>query len=72
MGRFEDCTNLTDFNYILATIPDVFPIPMSLGLCVPSVCSAADFDAFKPFFVEVINAIIPEFFAGIKGFNPDT
>lgn len=44
---------------------------MSLGLCVPSVCTANDFDAFKPFFVEAINSMLPEFLAGIKGFDTE-
>lgn len=45
LGRFEDCSNTDDeFRYILATIPDVFPVPMSLGICVPSVCTVQDFN----------------------------
>lgn len=63
---------MTDYNYILASIPAVFPIPIALGLCVPSVCKAQDFQNFKSFLVPAINDIIPELFQGIKGFDPET
>ena len=72
LGRYEDCTNLSNFNYILASVPHVFPIPMALGLCVPSACSATDMASFKPYIISAINDVIPEVFEGIKGFNPNT
>ena len=39
LGRYDDCLKLTDYRYILASVPHVFPIPMALGLCVPAACS---------------------------------
>ena len=40
LGRYEDCTyELEDFHYILVTVPKAFPIPISLGLCVPKICT---------------------------------
>jgi hypothetical protein len=72
LGRYEDCENMTDFRYILATVATVFPIPISLGLCVPIVCTVKDFNSFKPFLVTSINDIIYEEFAGIKGFDTNT
>ena len=69
LGRYEDCLNVTDFHYILASVPRAFPIPMSIGLCIPNVCKASDFDTYKPFLVSGLNKIIPYVFEGIKGFD---
>ena len=35
-GRFDDCVNMHNFNYFIAMILDRFPIPFTLGLCLPS------------------------------------
>lgn len=69
LGRYEDCHNNTDFHYILATIPLAFPIPMSVGLCVPKLCTVTDFDDFKSHLIPMLNKLIPEVFEGIKGFD---
>ena len=69
LGRYEDCINLTDYRYILATVPRIFPIPMSVGICVPKSCTVEDFNAHKSIFVSGINLVIPDLFAGIKGFD---
>lgn len=71
-GRFEDCTDIHDFNYYLATVLHKFPIPFTLGLCLPSQCSIDDLNEFKPFFINVINAMIPNMFEEVKGFNNST
>jgi hypothetical protein len=63
---------MSDFRYILISIPKALPIPMALGLCVPSICSVNDFTTFKPFIVSAFNKIISELFEGVKGFEPDT
>jgi hypothetical protein len=34
-GRYSDCVDKYNFNYYMATILEKFPVPMSLGLCVP-------------------------------------
>jgi len=54
------------------TVPKAFPIPMSLGLCVPKICTIQDFNEFKPYMVSVVNSLVPELFAGIKGFDLTT
>ena len=71
LGRFEDCLDITteEFRYILATIPKAFPIPMSMGICVPATCNVQDFNNFKPYIIESINVMIPELFENIKGFD---
>jgi len=73
LGRYEDCTyEIEGFHYILVTVPKAFPIPMSLGLCVPKICTIQDFNEFKPYMVSVVNSLVPELFAGIKGFDLTT
>ena len=64
LGKYEDCLNIKaeDFNYILATIPKAFPIPISLGICVPAICSTEDFNQAKSYLIQEINEYIPEIF----------
>jgi hypothetical protein len=35
-GRYEDCTDIHNFNYFMATVLHKFPIPFTLGICLPS------------------------------------
>ena len=70
MGRYDDCLQIPDFHYILASIPKALPIPMALGLCIPTYCTIADFDALKPNIIEALNGIIIDLFDDVKGFNP--
>lgn len=72
LGRYDDCLRIPDFHYILASIPKALPIPMALGMCVPSNCSVSDFITFKPFLIEALNGIILNLFDDVKGFNPET
>ena len=69
LGRYEDCYSTDGFRYILATVPRAFPIPMSVGLCVPDACTVQDFNNFKGYMVDAINSLIPELFEGVKGFD---
>lgn len=69
LGRYEDCYMTKGYRYILATVPHAFPIPMSLGVCVPSACTVQDFNNFKSYLVQAVNGLIPELFAGVKGFD---
>ena len=40
LGRYYDCINTReDFRYILASVPNALPIGVSVGLCVPKVCT---------------------------------
>lgn len=68
-GRYEDCLNITDYYYILVTMPKAFPIPISIGLCLPNKCTKKDVENFKPYMLDFINGAIPEVFDGIKGFD---
>ena len=38
-GRYSDCTEIHEFNYFMATVLHKFPIPFTLGLCLPAQCS---------------------------------
>jgi len=70
-GRYQACLGTERFHYILATVPHAWPIPVSLGLCVPLECKVADFEEFKPVIVQGLNAAIPVLFKGIKGVDPN-
>lgn len=72
LGRYYDCLDAQGFRYILATIPHALPIQVSVGVCIPEVCTVADFNNFKSYLVQAINSILPEFFEGVKGFNTKT
>lgn len=72
LGRYYDCLEAQGFRYILVTIPHALPIPVSVGVCIPEVCTVADFNNFKSYLVQTINSILPEFFEGVKGFNTKT
>ncbi len=51
LGRYEDCITTKGYRYILGTVPKALPISMSLGMCVPEICSVQDFNNFKSFLV---------------------
>lgn len=53
-------------------MPRGLPIPVSVGLCVPQACTIQDFNEFKPYMVSAVNGLLPELFAGIKGFDVST
>jgi hypothetical protein len=72
LGRYYDCIETKGFRYILATVPHALPIPVSVGMCVPQVCTVQDFNNFKVYLVQAANSILPEFFENVKGFNSKT
>jgi len=37
-GRYEDCSALHHFNYFMITVFNKFPIPFTMGLCLPQEC----------------------------------
>jgi len=39
LGRYYDCLNTTGFRYILASVPHALPIGISVGMCIPEVCT---------------------------------
>ena len=51
-GRYQDCVELHKMNYYLVSVLDKFPVPMSMGLCLPRVCSIEDVENFKPFLLK--------------------
>jgi hypothetical protein len=71
-GRFSDCTEIHDFNYYIATVLHKFPIPFTLGLCLPVQCGIDDLNEFKPFLLRMINAMLPNMFEEVKGFSGAT
>jgi hypothetical protein len=34
-GRYEDCNDIHHFNYFMITVLKKFPIPFTMGLCLP-------------------------------------
>lgn len=43
--------------------------PLSIGLCMPTVCKEADLNAIKPYFMPVVNEQLPFIFEGVQGLN---
>jgi len=41
-GRYSDCVNIHGMNYFLISILEKFPVPLAVGLCLPSVCTLSD------------------------------
>ena len=56
-GRFEECELSPDQNYLLITVDPNRKLsnPLSIGLCMPTVCKEADLNAIKPYFMPIIN-----------------
>jgi large-conductance mechanosensitive channel len=63
--------NAVDFNYLLAYVNSdtKFPIPVSLGLCVPRVCKPADLNELKPYLMPSLNSYLPVILDKTKGFD---
>jgi hypothetical protein len=53
----------------MSTIMNKFPIPMSMGLCLPKECTLDDLQEFKPFLLKVVNGVLPEEFEHVRHFN---
>ena len=34
-GRYSECIENENFSYYMATVLEKFPVPMSMGLCLP-------------------------------------
>jgi len=67
-GRYEDCREIHHFNYFMVTVLEKFPIPFTIGLCLPNECSLEDLNEFKPFLTKAINSALPNMFEEVKGF----
>jgi hypothetical protein len=68
-GRYSDCVNLHGMNYFLVAVLEKFPVPLAVGLCLPSICTLGEVEEFKPFFLHGIQGALPNLFADVKGFN---
>ena len=68
-GRYEDCNKIHHFNYYMITVLKKFPIPFTMGLCLPQECDLTDLEDFKPFMTKAINGALPNMFEDVKGFS---
>jgi hypothetical protein len=70
-GRFQECEQSPEFNYLLAYIDPAkqLPIPVSVGLCLPTVCGESDLNELKPYILPAINKELPELVSEIEGFD---
>ena len=68
-GRFQQCEQMPDFNYILLMISPNKELPNSIswGVCVPTVCKDVDLNAYKSFIVNAINNQVPYIFGNVEG-----
>lgn len=41
-GRYEDCQEVHHFNYFMIAVLKKFPIPFTMGLCLPQECQMED------------------------------
>lgn len=53
----------------MITLLKKFPIPFTLGLCLPVECQLEDLEEFKPFLTKAINGALPNLFEDVKGFG---
>ena len=67
-GRYHECVEQPDYNYILGIINSDLnlPNPLMWGLCLPNVCKAADINEFKGFLVGLFNENMGSIFAYVK------
>ena len=56
-------------NYYLVSVLEKFPVPLAVGICLPSVCSLKDVEEFKPFLLQGVQSALPNLFSDVKGFN---
>lgn len=70
-GKYQECVESKDFNYLLAYIntENKLPIPFSLGLCMPKVCKALDMNELKSYFVPALNTYLPFVLSSTEGFD---
>lgn len=70
-GRFNDCEAMPDFNYMMASISPKKKLsnPLSLGLCLPTVCKESDLNALKPYIMPTLNNELGWIFSDVKGLN---
>lgn len=70
-GRFDECEAIPDQNYMLITVDPKKGLsnPLSMGLCMPTVCKEADLNAIKPYIMPVVNQQLPYIFEGVQGLN---
>ena len=57
-GRMDDCEAHPEFDYLLGSVTTerIFPIPISMGFCLPTVCNEANLNELKPYLMKALNA----------------
>ena len=70
-GRYKACESSKEFSYLLGIVDDRKKLsnPLSVGLCLPAVCQESDLNAMKPYFLPIINEMVPQKFWNVKGLN---
>jgi hypothetical protein len=70
-GRMDDCEDHPEFDYLLGSVTTerIFPIPISMGVCLPTVCNEANLNELKPYLMKALNTQLPYIFEEGSGFN---
>ena len=70
-GRMDDCEAHPEFDYLLGSVTTerIFPIPISMGICLPTVCNEANLNELKPYIMKALNNQLPYIFEQDSGFN---
>ena len=66
-GRYEDCKDLPNFNYLLAEIhQENLTHPLAMGICLPDRCKEVDLNSFKSYLLPALNAEFPVIFENVS------
>ena len=70
-GRMDDCEAHPEFDYLLGSVTTerIFPISISMGICLPTVCNEANLNELKPYIMKALNNQLPYIFEEDSGFN---
>lgn len=70
-GLMDDCEHDPEFDYLLGSVTTAkkFPIPISMGFCMPTVCNEANLNEIKPYIMKALNNQIPYIFETNQFFN---
>lgn len=68
-GRYADCQQMEQFNYILAYASPNKSLtnPLAVGMCVPQACKVPDLNDYKKYIVPAVNSILPILFDDVHG-----
>lgn len=70
-GLMDNCEDDPEFDYLLGSVTTAnkFPIPISMGFCMPTVCNEANLNEIKPYIMKALNNQIPYIFETNSFFN---